>query len=103
MSKLRENPTLPNHDSPNFRFQLTELLRISAIQTNSIAEGRIQANYNATTAAPTTGDYQQGDFIKNSTPTEEGTASAKYVLLGWICVAAGTPGTWKECRVLTGA
>lgn len=54
------------------------------------------------TAAPTTGARLQGQFIKNSTPIEDGTTGAKFVNLGWICVSSGTPGTWVPCRVFTG-
>lgn len=71
-------------------------------QVNGISEGSIQATHNAYTAAPTTGTYQLGDFIKNSNPSELGGAGSKYVLIGFLCVLAGTPGTWKECRCLTG-
>lgn len=77
---------------------------LSAIQTqlNALAEGRLQAHYNAYTAAPTTGTYARGDFIRNSEPSEAGSGGSMYVVIGWICTASGTPGTWKECRVLTG-
>jgi hypothetical protein len=54
------------------------------------------------TAAPTTGDWAQGDVIRNSTPTELGSASSKYVIAGWICTASGTPGTWLPMRTFTG-
>lgn len=39
-------------------------------------------------AAPTTGDHVVGDIVWDLTPS----ASGK---IGWVCVAAGTPGTWK--------
>lgn len=39
-------------------------------------------------AAPTTGTYNVGDIVYNSAPTAGGT-------IGWVCVTAGTPGTWK--------
>lgn len=39
-------------------------------------------------AAPTTGSWLVGDIVYNTNPTAGG-----YV--GWICVTAGTPGTWK--------
>lgn len=71
-------------------------------KVNGLAEGRVYATHNAYTAAPTTGTYAQGDFVKNSTPSEAGSASSKYVIIGWICTVSGTPGTWLECRVLTG-
>lgn len=73
-----------------------------ARQVNGLSEGSIAALYQATTAAPTTGTWMQGDFVTNSAPTELGTALSKYVILGWVCVAAGTPGTWVQSRSLTG-
>jgi len=77
-------------------------LRTHALQINAISEGRLAGSYNAQTAAPTTGTYAQGDFIRNSAPTELGSASSKYVIFGWVCTAAGTPGTFLQCRFLTG-
>jgi hypothetical protein len=41
------------------------------------------------TAAPTTGTYTVGNIVWNTTPTAGGK-------VGWICVTAGTPGTWKS-------
>lgn len=69
---------------------------------NGLAEGRQVYHYNAATAAPTTGTYAIGDFILNSAPAEAGGAGSKYLIHGWRCTASGTPGTWKECRFLTG-
>lgn len=53
-------------------------------------------------ATPSSGSWQQGDFVRNTSPTEQGSAGSMYVLMGWICVSSGSPGTWKECRALTG-
>ena len=39
-------------------------------------------------AAPVSGDYLQGDIIWNTAPTSGG-------FVGWVCTAAGSPGTWK--------
>lgn len=40
-------------------------------------------------AAPTVvGTYKVGDRVWNSDP-----AAGEFI--GWVCVAAGTPGTWK--------
>jgi hypothetical protein len=39
-------------------------------------------------AAPTTGEWVVGDVRWNSTPSAGG-------YMGWVCIAAGTPGTWK--------
>jgi hypothetical protein len=40
------------------------------------------------TAAPTGGTWKVGRKIYNDAPVASGT-------LGWICITAGTPGTWK--------
>lgn len=40
-------------------------------------------------AAPTAGDWEQGDLVYNNNPSPGAP-------LGWICTAAGTPGTWKQ-------
>lgn len=77
-------------------------LREHATQVNAVSEGRLSGTYNAMTAAPTTGIYNAGDMIRNSAPTELGTAGAKFVVFGFLCVAAGTPGTFVACRFLTG-
>lgn len=96
MSKLN---TTPRAKIP---LDLQRELREHANQVNALSEGKLTAHYNAYTAAPTTGTYNQGDFIRNSAPSELGAVSSKYVIFGWICTVAGTPGTWVECRFLTG-
>jgi hypothetical protein len=40
------------------------------------------------TAAPTTGAHVVGEVCWNTAPAASGT-------VGWVCTAAGTPGTWK--------
>jgi len=45
------------------------------------------------TAAPTTGTWGQGDRVWNVLPAAGG-------YTGWICVSAGTPGTWKGFGVI---
>lgn len=82
--------------------RLYELFRQISQQVNAVSEGQMVASYNAATTAPTTGTYYQGDFIRNSTPVEAGSAGSKYVVEGWLCVATGTPGTWVQKRFLTG-
>lgn len=100
MSRLASDPRFPDVKGPNFLSQLTTLYRQIATQVNMLTEGSIQAVTNATSTVPTTGVYQVGDFVKNSSPSELGSASSKYILTGWICTA--TPHTFKEARVLTG-
>lgn len=82
--------------------RLTDAFRKITQQLNLLTEGKVEAVHNAYTAAPTTGTWLQGDFIRNSAPTEAGTAGSKYVVMGWLCVASGTPGTWMDARCLTG-
>lgn len=54
------------------------------------------------TTAPTTGTWAIGQMVKNTNPAEAGSAGSKYVIIGYVCTANGSPGTWKEMRVLTG-
>lgn len=92
----------PNVDQAGMLRRVAELFGRVNEQVNGITEGRISANHAAATAAPTTGTWAQGDKVENSAPVEAGAASSKYVVIGWVCVVAGTPGTWLEMRVLTG-
>ena len=54
------------------------------------------------TAAPTTGTYEVGDEVLNTAPSELGSKNSKYVIHGWTCTSAGTPGTWLQMRTFTG-
>lgn len=104
--KLEENPQLPqNPDSDYARslnFTLSKLFRNIAQKVNFIGDGRIAGSDFTAASIPTTGSFAQGDFIKNSAAIEAGTAGSKYVLLGWVCTVAGSPGTLLPVRTLTG-
>lgn len=105
--KVPTNLSLPTADNSVSAIQqmfnqLTRMWAQMAIQVNATSEGQLQGAYNALAAAPTTGNYKQGDMVRNSAPVELGTAGSKYVVTGWICVASGTPGTWRDMRCLTG-
>ena len=54
------------------------------------------------TVSPTTGYCEKGQFVKNSSLEELGTAGSKYIIWGFVCTASGAPGTWVEMRFLTG-
>ena len=99
MSKLSSTTRI---SSGYNRQNVFDILQKIDDQVNGLTEGRITNVYNATTAAPTTGTYQRGDFIRNSEPSELGGAGSMYVVVGFLCLAAGTPGTWVQCRALTG-
>lgn len=94
---------LPGEDTAQVR-HLTVAWRGLVTQVNQLSEGQVVAATNAATAAPTGSavNYNQGDFIRNSAPAVAGTAGSRYVVMGWVCVAAGAPGTWAESRTLTG-
>jgi hypothetical protein len=44
------------------------------------------------TAAPTAGKWGVGDTVINTVPTAGG-------VYCWVCVTAGTPGTWKSVAI----
>lgn len=100
MSQLNESPQI---GESNFqRVRILELFRDVAKKVNGLAAGRFAALDFTGTTAPTAGKWAQGDYIPNSNRTELGTTPNKYVVMGWVCVAGGTPGTWVESRTLTG-
>lgn len=99
--RVDENPLLPQ-DSAYLIPTLSDILRSHAQKVNQVSDGKLVAIDNALTTAPTTGTWAQGDFVRNSTPSELGAASSKYVIFGWLCTAGGTPGTFVQCRFLTG-
>jgi hypothetical protein len=101
--RISTTPNLPRSDDvPSLKRRLSDLLRDIAQQINGISEGSITARHNALTAAPVLGKWQRGDFVPNKEPAEAGSVGSKYVITGWICVTSGEPGTWLECRSLTG-
>lgn len=49
-------------------------------------------------AAPVAGNYDIGAIWLNESPSVDGN---NMILTGWICTAAGSPGTWSPMRVST--
>jgi hypothetical protein len=82
---------------------MRELVRVIEDAVNRFYEGRIYQRFTST-AAPTSTNlsWQVGDEVWNSNPTESGGAGSMYIIRGWKCIAAGSPGTWREMRFLTG-
>jgi hypothetical protein len=65
------------------------------IQTTYMSAGSTLYVYGATaTSIPTTGTWTAGTVIYNSAPTSGG-------YIGWVCVTAGTPGTWKTFGLIS--
>jgi hypothetical protein len=75
------------------RQALAEVIRPLEDQVNRLSEGRVSARYGAATAAPTTGIWARGDIVWNSEPSAAG-------YIGFVCVTAGEPGTWKGFGVI---
>lgn len=99
--RLDTRPRFPA-DPKLMERKLTDLFVETNTQVNRLSEGVASAVNNAATAAPTAGTFAVGDFVKNSAPGELGMALSRYVVLGWVCTVAGTPGTFLQCRTLTG-
>lgn len=99
-------PVLPiNPDSEYARqlnFKLKDLLRLIVLQINAMGDGKMTGANLTAVSVPTTGTYAQGDFVRNSAPTELGAIGNKYVIEGWLSVAGGSPGTFVQKRFLTG-
>ena len=89
-------------DYSTLRTRLYDVFKSIAVQMNNLSEGKLKGRYMATTAAPTSGTWAKGDVVWNSNPSEAGAAASKYVITGWVCSVAGTPGTWLQMRTLTG-
>lgn len=100
---LQENPLLSTSEVRELARDVQGYLRAAFRKVNAMASGRAMGTDGAATAPPTTGDWALGDYVTNSAPAELGVATQKYVIRGWICTAAGSPGTWVQCRTLTGA
>lgn len=101
--RLNESPRVPSQGlSASLAQFLHDQLRAIAQKVNQIGDGRIAGSDLCSATVPTSGTFAKGDFISNSAPSELGTAGQKYVITGWMCVTAGTPGTLVECRSLTG-
>lgn len=99
--KLQLDPRLPDSAKSNWPAQITSRL-YEIFREIAIAFNRGYFWDTEGTAAPTAGTYAQGDTCRNTAPAEAGTASSKYVVMGWVCTVSGTPGTWLPIRTLTG-
>ena len=58
------------------------------VATTSFTVGTSGVTYPSASAAPVSGAYLLGDRVWNSAPEAGGN-------VGWVCIAAGSPGTWK--------
>lgn len=100
-SILPQSPHPVESYETRLNFQLNRELGEVKNKSEQFRMGRLAA-YNSAAAAPTGNVWATGDTVRNSAPVESGGAGSKYVIVGWICTAGGTPGTWLEMRTLTG-
>ena len=81
----------------------TEEMDRTRRQINQLSEGRKVAHYNSVSATPVAQvQCAVGDVILNNSAVEAGSAGSRYVVIGYRCVSAGTPGDFVELRCLTG-
>lgn len=57
--------------------------------TKELCDERTEMKYFRGSAAPTVGTWKVGDIVYDTTPSASGN-------IGWVCVTAGSPGTWKS-------
>ena len=98
--KLPLDPRLPILTDEKIR-PLTQRLNVLFRQFANYFNDSFMWDTNGTTS-PTSGPWYIGNKCRNNEPAEAGTSSSKYVVIGWVCTASGTPGTWLEIRTLTG-
>lgn len=105
MSKLLLDQKVPSEYN---RATFVDLFRVIMSQVNPLSEGSINARYQAQVSVPAGSVMASvGDVVFDSNATVRGSVApglaASYVRMGWVCTVPGTPGTWQEIRVLTGA
>lgn len=58
------------------------------LQKLALGQGSYMRRHTTGISAPTSGEFARGDIIYNVSPVAGGN-------IGWVCTAAGAPGTWK--------
>jgi hypothetical protein len=100
-------PRLPEtNEAPRLALALTEYLRRLSRKVDEMAYGRIAEMDSAAPTPPVAGTWARGDFVRNSQPTQLGTAGSRYIVLGWSRLTNGSANAlntdWFEVRALTG-
>ena len=70
--------------TPTKRGMLLENVKMGYVESYNL--GGIRHTYGS--SPPSSGSHAQGEIVWNTAPVAGGT-------VGWVCVAGGTPGTWK--------
>ena len=99
MARLRRLQPIPHVPKPPrdsdpylhaLHYSMSQHLRDIAEQMNKLSEGRQDAHYNEHTAAPTTGVYALGDFVRHGSAHETGSVGDKHTFAGFQCVSEGS-------------
>jgi hypothetical protein len=80
MARLNMYPRIGSSD-PTLLRELGEHAQL----INAMTDGRLAGTNNATTAAPTTGPHAQGDYVRNSAPSEAGGGRGEICRFGLGC------------------
>ena len=101
MSKLNSPPQVQRDYDPG---NMISILSQIDTQVNKLAEGKLDGRHYTTTSTPSSSAIPAavGDIVWNSNVSVLGGGGSQYVILGWVCRTAGTPGTWVDIRTLTG-
>ena len=86
--KQNEQPRIPGAAPA-----LVDELRKHATHLNALANGNASGS-ELFTGPPTTGTHATGDFRRNAVPV----VASGAVILGWLCVLGGSPGTWVAAK-----
>lgn len=102
-------PRLPDFSDASIRrlvIAIDDYLTRLARKLDELSYGRIVENDSASPSPPVAGTWARGDFVRNSQPSQLGTAGSRYVVLGWSRLTNGSANTlgtdWFEARALTG-
>lgn len=84
-AKLNKAPLLTSHT-----FKVGSIIEdtVNALTYRIQVQGSAWTTHGFASAAPTSGTHQVGSTRTNTVPTAGGN-------IGWVCVTAGVPGTWK--------
>lgn len=62
------------------------------VALDTVISGGSSLKFSGASQPPTSGSYNEGDFIRNVLPKPGG-------YFGWVCVSSGKPGKWRGVKV----
>jgi hypothetical protein len=89
-----------------YNWQSSVALALKPASMSGIASGpkirAVSGSEVESASMPSTSRWSVGDVVRNSQPVELGTAGARYIIRGWVCIQAGEPGAWRALLAPTG-